>query len=278
MVDEKLIYDLGLHRGEDTEYYLKKGFKVVAIEANPQLISECKARFGQALARGDLRIVEGAIAPASVGDTVVFFKNPDLSVWGTIDPAWAGRNARSGHRSERIELNRVDIEKVFRAFGIPFYLKIDVEGVDRFVLDSLGQFDERPQYISIESEKVEFLRLEAELNRLRSLGYSKFKIAQQQSIPGTTIRTTTTDGRVIQHTFEDHASGPFGEDIPQPWLTMEQALQEYRSIFIRYRYFGDDSLYTRVPKRAQGLMSRAYRALTGYIGPLPGWYDTHASQ
>ena len=30
-----LIYDVGFHQGEDTAYYLKKGFRVVAFEAHP---------------------------------------------------------------------------------------------------------------------------------------------------------------------------------------------------------------------------------------------------
>jgi hypothetical protein len=28
-----LIFDVGFHRGEDTDFYLKKGFRVVAVEA-----------------------------------------------------------------------------------------------------------------------------------------------------------------------------------------------------------------------------------------------------
>ena len=50
VMEKDLVYDVGLHKGEDTEYYLKKGFRVIAIEANPQLISECKARFREAIA------------------------------------------------------------------------------------------------------------------------------------------------------------------------------------------------------------------------------------
>ena len=38
MYDPNLIYDVGLHLGEDTEYYLKKGFRVIAFEANPELV------------------------------------------------------------------------------------------------------------------------------------------------------------------------------------------------------------------------------------------------
>lgn len=277
VMEKDLVYDVGLHKGEDTEYYLKKGFRVIAIEANPQLISECKARFREAIALGRLQIVEGAIAPASAGNTVIFYKNPDFSIWGTIDPAWANRNASRGHPSEQVELNRIDIEGIFRTFGMPFYLKIDVEGADMLVLDSLKLFGERPQYISIESEKVDFSKVEQELVSLRQLGYSKFKVVQQRSIPGTRIRAKALDGQAIEHIFEDCSSGPFGDDIPQSWLTMEETIEEYRNIFVRYRYFGDRSLYTRLPKVAKGVISTVYKVCTGYRGPLPGWYDTHAS-
>lgn len=33
----ELIYDVGFHRGEDTAFYLKKSFRVVAFEAHPRL-------------------------------------------------------------------------------------------------------------------------------------------------------------------------------------------------------------------------------------------------
>jgi len=71
-----LIYDVGLHRGEDTDFYLKKGFDVVALEANPELIAQCKLRFQDAIAHGRLRIIEGAIAPTSAGEKVTFYRNP----------------------------------------------------------------------------------------------------------------------------------------------------------------------------------------------------------
>ena len=44
-----------------------------------------------------------------------------------------------GYDSEKIEVPRVEMGEVFRTFGIPFYLKIDVEGVDRLALDALKQ-------------------------------------------------------------------------------------------------------------------------------------------
>jgi len=49
-VESDLIYDVGVHQGEDTDFYLKKGFRVVGIEANAALcksVGERSARFKQ---------------------------------------------------------------------------------------------------------------------------------------------------------------------------------------------------------------------------------------
>ena len=35
--DSKVIFDLGMHNGDDTAFYLSRGFNVVALEANPAL-------------------------------------------------------------------------------------------------------------------------------------------------------------------------------------------------------------------------------------------------
>src|SRR5260221_7698885 len=36
----RVIYDVGAHRGEDAAFYLQKGFAVVAVEANPLLAAD----------------------------------------------------------------------------------------------------------------------------------------------------------------------------------------------------------------------------------------------
>jgi hypothetical protein len=44
-----LIYDVGFHVGEDTEFYLKKGYRVLAVEANPELCARGQMRFADAI-------------------------------------------------------------------------------------------------------------------------------------------------------------------------------------------------------------------------------------
>lgn len=272
-----LIYDIGLHKGEDTEFYLRKGYSVVGVEADPDLVSGAKIRFRDAIARGRLQLIEGAVAPRPQGATVVFYANRGNSVWGTIEPEWVSRNERLGYPSDRKEVTRIDIAEVYRTRGIPFYLKVDIEGADHLVIEALQAFQERPQYISLESEKVDISRLRSEMCLLRNLGYGKFKIVQQETIPGSKIRTLTIEGQSFEYVFEAGSSGPFGSDLPGPWLSYDKALEEYDVAFRRYRLFGDHSLIGRMPIEAQNCAKKFYKAITGVRGPVPGWFDTHAS-
>jgi FkbM family methyltransferase len=266
-----LIFDVGLHKGEDSDFYLKKGFRVVAAEAQADLIDYCKRRFERAIAAGRLHIVEGAIAPESAGNRIVFYKNLKNSKWGTIDPKWVQRNEKVA-RSIEIEVGRIDLAGMFRAHGIPFYLKIDIEGADHLVLDELQRFNDRPRYVSIEAEKIDFARLVAELETLKGLGYIAFKPVQQESIPGTTIETTTLLGERLHYSFEEASSGPFGDDLSGSWLNYNECVRRFRAIFRLYRLFGDDGLLPNMPggMKVMGVLARLYQR------PLPGWYDIHA--
>lgn len=273
---EDLIFDVGMHRGEDTDFYLKKGFDVVSFEANPDLVGSCEARFKDAISDGKLNIVSGVLAPPGTGESIAFYRNA-RSEWGTIDPEWAVRNQKLGYTSEVIQLKRIDLDGVISKYGMPYYMKIDVEGVDGYILDTIASTALRPQYISIESNKSDIDALDGEIDRFSKLGYKKFKIVQQGNIPGTEIATSRLDGQSLRHTFETHSSGPFGEDITLPWLSAAEARAAYRDIFRRYKFFGDNTFYERLPKPARKVIANSYRALTGYRGPLPGWFDTHAS-
>jgi hypothetical protein len=98
--DNNLIYDVGMHKGQDTDFYLKKGFKVVAFEANPENINFCKRRFAEAIKDKRLTIVEGAIvenAARTGQETVRFYLNKNHSFWGSTCDDWAYRNEVMGY-------------------------------------------------------------------------------------------------------------------------------------------------------------------------------------
>lgn len=57
-----LIIDVGMHNGQDTAFYLAKGFDVVALEANPVLVDAARIRFASEIESGQLQILPEAIA------------------------------------------------------------------------------------------------------------------------------------------------------------------------------------------------------------------------
>jgi predicted RNA methylase len=44
-IAKDLVYDVGLHNGDDTAFYLHQGFRVIAIDADPRAAAAAKQRF-----------------------------------------------------------------------------------------------------------------------------------------------------------------------------------------------------------------------------------------
>jgi FkbM family methyltransferase len=273
---ENLIYDVGMHKGEDAELYLKKGFDVVGFEADPDLVRHCRNRFAREIEQGRLVIVEGAVAEDAPSGaeraTVTFYRNTDVSVWGTVVQDWARRNEMMGTRSTAIEVPRVDFEASLERYGIPYYLKIDIEGVDTVCLRALRSFSLKPDYVSLEAEKADFTGIEAELELFGHLGYTAFQAVQQARFADQPVPEPAREGRSVPHLMPPGSSGLFGKDLPGSWLGRERLLRKYRRIFLLYRLVGN---YSRLRQsRAGRWMIRRLGSIAGR--PVPGWYDTHA--
>jgi FkbM family methyltransferase len=278
-----LVYDVGMHKGEDSEFYLRKGFRVVAFDANRELIASCKQRLKEFLDSGQLTIVEGAIVdPSLIADgskTVRFYQNPDSSVWGTVSAEWAERNARLGMSSKVTEVVAIDFAGVMRQYGVPYYMKIDIEGCDTVCISALRGFQERPTYISIESDKTNLESLEREIDLFIEMGYGSFQAVEQSQIPVAQLPPQPArEGNYTAHRFEKGSSGLFGLELEPEWKSKPEVMRQYRLIFLGYYLLGDSGVLGswRFPgaRQARGLVRRALRLLTH--ATVPGWYDTHA--
>jgi FkbM family methyltransferase len=270
----KLVYDVGMHRGEDTDFYLKKGFRVAGFEADPALADFCRRRFSDFIADGKLVVIEGAIVdPADIGSSgnTVFFKNLKRTVWGTASPEWAERNRKLGSEFVITEVAAVSFTDCLSRLGIPYYLKTDIEGMDLVCLKSLSGFTKRPEYISIESDKVSFDNLMMEFRLLAQLGYDSFQIVNQSKVANQKEPPDSKEGHNVGYKFIRGASGLFGNDLEKDsWKTEDECLADYRRIFEGYKWLGDGS---RLNKSVAGRMiARVLSRITG----IPGWYDTHA--
>jgi FkbM family methyltransferase len=228
----------------------------VAVEGNPTLCSEARLKFAAPLADGRLTLVDKALARKP--GPVTFYVN-ESSVWSTIDPLWAERNlTRFNAPSRAITVQATTMPALLEAFGVPYYVKLDIEGFDMVGVEGLASHEARPAYVSIESDKDSFKGLKNEISTLSSLGYDRFKIVPQSKVSAQVCPS-------VDHRFAKGSSGCFGEEAPVRWMTAEEAIEAYRSIFFTYAVVGDDPVAPRWMRR-----------VGWWLGVRPDWYDTHA--
>jgi FkbM family methyltransferase len=290
MLVSTLIYDVGARIGEDSEYYLKKGFSVIAIEAVPEFCDEMHRKFKNYLEEGQLKVLNLAIS--NTPGMVDFYVDEKEPAWGTTSLEWVARNRSLGVGTTRkITVKSSSLGEIMKEYGVPRYCKIDIEGDDLDALVSLKGTTEVPQFISIESDKRSWRRLLNELVTLRELGYRRFKIVNQELVDLQECPNPPLEGEYCHHVFQRDSSGLFGDELPGKWIDFFEAVEVYKEIFRGYALNGDNGIFTKLPTlgsifellgRTQARIAH-FRGLRGYINPAeilppPGWYDTHAAR
>jgi FkbM family methyltransferase len=266
-----LIIDVGMHDGTDTAYYLAKGFTVVAIEANPLLVAAAEENFSHEIAHGRLKII-GAAITETYGTTAMAIAD-DMTVWSSVDPAFITRNQATKYRYAVVRtLPFVD---VLAEHGVPYFLKIDIEGMDMLPVRALHQVDERPLYVSVESNvtvnDAPFEKVFDEIAEMWSLGYRAFKYVNQTRLGRLRLPAEPLEGRYANSTFAGASSGPFGRETPGRWLTAQQALSWAQVLRLKHNIGGYGGKWSR---STAGVACRAARKALLRGGQ--SWYDLHA--
>ena len=248
----KTVFDIGMYDGSDTEYYLASGYKVVAVEANPDLVHRAQTKFGSQISSGQLILCNKVISPDGAAAELIL-SGSDLGSSSIFNEHVAERRPTGA-----IKIDGTTLPDILHQHGVPYYIKIDIEGSDRFCVLSLDR-GSAPQYLSFElGDDVDEL-----INHMEAIGYTHFKIINQVSFrelanqdnlrDRLTARaarcfgmgeseTVRRSGRVFK---TGHSSGP------APWHS-------------------DGRWYTAQDVQARLGAARAKSALRG-------WYDIHAS-
>ena len=258
----KLVYDVGFNIGQDTAFYLARGHRVVAIEADPTLAEDGRKRFSRDIEAGNLEIVNVGIAQEEgSAEFWICEGKPEFNSF------YQGIAARNGYATHAIRIPTTRFASVMRRFGTPYFLKIDIEGNEMLCLNDLSTSD-LPTYISIESEcPIDAKPIDAAdglrvLLKLRELGYQSFKLIDQLTFcsisdppslnylldaasrkwltrpPLSSIRgshrlsqhlmTKPKLERSLRWKFPLGSSGALGEDTAGTWISWEAAERAYR--------------------------------------------------
>lgn len=263
-----------MHEGEDTEFYLSRGFRVVGVEANPVIVPHLRQKFAREIDDGRLTIVDRAVTREP--GPVTFAINRKSSVWGSIDPGFIARNSRIGAESDFVTVEGVRFADIVSAHGVPYYMKIDIEGMDMACVEDLQEIGVTPRYLSLESTvtsgHASFEKAFAELAHLWVLGYRNFKYVDQARLDRLDGTLLDREGRSVRYNHVRESSGPFGEETPGEWLAIDETIKEMRRLIVYQNTLGFGGRSTgrwwsrvgaRLRRHATGRQSHS-------------WYDLHA--
>ena len=223
-----MIFDIGMHIGQDTKYYLELGYKVIAIEANPELIKSAEILFSKHIKENRLILLNVGIS--NKNGIMPFYRNLDKSEWSSFDKEIGTRN---NSEFEIINIECLTTDSLFTKFGIPHYLKIDIEGFDYYCLNDIDSKN-KPKFVSCEASDITWFDI------LYEKGYTKFKLLSQGDdfIPINIKKEKSNYYPIylkikngikkrlqnkIKYNFDFGSSGPFGENTKGEWLTYKDA-------------------------------------------------------
>ncbi|MDH5188963.1 MAG: FkbM family methyltransferase [Rhodospirillaceae bacterium] len=238
-----LIFDLGFHFGEDTDFYLAKGFDVVAVEANPYLIDNGRKKYSTEIKNGKLTLLHNAISSAAGKES--FYIHPNKTEWSSCLKEMAESD---GSSAEKVSVDAVNILQLTEEYGVPYYMKVDVEGCDVIVASQLSSLNKKPLYVSFETSKKDYADI---FSYLHASGYDEFQLVNQINNEFRPMPEASMEGNSIDYKFGTYSSGFFGKDLPgDRWLTYDEALTQY----IKYKEL------KKIDNKELGL----------------GWLDVHA--
>jgi FkbM family methyltransferase len=135
-----LIFDIGANDGTKSRIFLELGASVVAVEpdrANQAILKEKFLKFR--MRRLPVAIVGKAVGEAS-GSATMYVESPG-SALNTLSRKWADsleqENGRFGQKmgfGDSVDVETTTIDDLIARYGMPCYIKIDVEGYELKVL------------------------------------------------------------------------------------------------------------------------------------------------
>ena len=215
------VLDIGMHIGQDTAFYLAKGFDVTAVEADPKLVERANERFASEVAAGRLEIIHAAVAETA--GEVRFFLSRGDALYNTLYPERLGSDDSV---MECVTVPAITPDALLERVGPLRYLKIDIEGADAFVLEALiHRSDLRPPYVSAEVDGPETGAL------LYAAGYRGFKLVNQARFKRWRLPDQPLEGDRAEFEFELHSSGPFGLETPGgPWVPFKAWIRQWEAV------------------------------------------------
>lgn len=169
-----LAFDIGAHVGDRTASFLRLGARVVALEPQPRVFRALRLLHG----RTPGAVLACQAAGAQPGEITMFVNtaNPTISTLSgdLIAAAQVSATWRGEVWDQTISVPVTTLDHLIRAYGMPDFIKIDVEGHEHEVLAGLSH---PVQALSFEFTTIQRDIAFACLDCLTALGHYEFNVS-----------------------------------------------------------------------------------------------------
>jgi FkbM family methyltransferase len=181
----KLIFDIGANNGHKTEAFLAIAEKVICCEPDSEGFTILKTRFRN---KKKKVILENIALSDKEGSAEMHIQHPG-SAFNTLSNKWMKllEDDNKEKWNEKIKftgtqtVQTTTLDQLIEKYGVPDYIKIDVEGFEQWVLNGLSR---RVAYLSFETLLPDYvIEMQACLSHIENLdNLAAYNIAQHEKL------------------------------------------------------------------------------------------------
>lgn len=173
----KIAFDIGANIGQTVDELLPNYDKIICFEPNPSLVTIIKDKFFN----NDKITIE----ELGLSDKIETkkFNISNSHVVSIFSEDWINNSRFTNvyNWDTSIDVKTTTLDEVIDKYGIPYFIKIDVEGYEYEVIKGLTKLLENT-YFAFEWAEEQYLIVNKTIKYLKELGYNNFTYTYQDSL------------------------------------------------------------------------------------------------
>jgi FkbM family methyltransferase len=184
-----LIFDIGANGGKTVSEFILVADKVVCFEPNPTLANSLRSRF----VNNSVIVDERGVSNKNGTQT---FKISNADTISTLSDDWINNSRFTGgyNWDNHIQIETTTLNSIIDEYGIPDYIKIDVEGHEYEVLTSFNKILPNTLF-SFEWAEEQKSKIDLTIQHLNKIGYNFFGYTEADEV--------MFEGDIIWEKFEN---------------------------------------------------------------------------
>jgi FkbM family methyltransferase len=172
----KIAFDIGANMGQTIDALLNNYDKIIAFEPNPSLAMGLRNRYDNS------KVIVEELGVSDKNE-VKTFNISNSHVVSTFSNDWITNSRFTGvyNWDTTIQVNTITLDDIIKKYGIPYFIKVDVEGYEYEVFQGLTLLLEET-YFAFEWAEEQYERINNTVDYLKKLGYNNFAYTYQDRL------------------------------------------------------------------------------------------------